>query len=253
MPIIDPVTYCPVVPTAEASLEIRLPFGLPSIQATAALDASIQTRCKSLELVFGQINASLAAILPIIQLAGCLVKIMKALEAAKDIVSDPTKLTDALTDLQDCAALFINFSFNPNPVPICRLILDLLSACIKLLKCILALLTITVDTDTEIANLNGTLDVQLIAQAGCLTTENNALKLGLAKKLDTLQVLLLVMNAIIGAVPPLMAAMGGAYPLDANSLSLNVSSINSAITKLDLARDAVVTCAAAAKIPLADL
>lgn len=247
-----PVVFCPIVPTYADNLTIRMPFGLPPIFASASLDMKVNTKCQQLESLFGQLNVSMAAFLPIIKICACLLKIVEVLKAVPDVVSNPGKVTSKLSDLEDCIDLFIGYSFVV-PIPLCRFVLDLVTAMISLLLCISSLLVVTLDNDNEIASLNASADLQLNDMGACLQVENNALKASLEKKLKTVELVIFLVNALIAACPPLLVQMGTEYPINVGNTDLTPAFITSAINKLDKARDPLAACAGTPKKDLSEL
>lgn len=240
----DPFVSCklPIDVSLTARLEIRLPFIGNAIQASASLDLEVEDQCKQLSLLLPQVQASLAALYPIIKIADCVLKVISCVQDLLAIIgglpapdpADITKFVDDVGALSDCITFLAGVALPT--IPLCHLALDLVRACKVLLQCVKDLFTLTIGVDDRIVELNASLDVDLNIQAACLQTQNDRLKAALEQKLDTVQIVLTLLNTVIGLVPPLVSTLGAAYPITA-STSLDITALDNAIAALQDVED----------------
>lgn len=199
---------CSLFPGVEASISINLPFGLPKIPA-------VDLTCQGLSVTMGSLNASLAAFLPIIRIAECVLKVIDAVMSVPDAISSlsPSPVLDALEALVGCVDYFLALT-GLDPRPFIRMIRDICKLLLRLLACMRALLTVSLQQDEVIASLEATGDLDLALDLECLKAANRALKASIGGKLDGMKLIILLLNLIIGALPPVAAAMGENYPID---------------------------------------
>jgi len=207
----EPILFCGAYAKPIGG-KIPIPFGV---------DFDYNVECADFPIVIGNLQANLSALLPLIRIASCILKLIEVVKTLPDMIGpppDPTAFIQKLLELADCIVFFTGISGIP-PVEYCKLIYGLLTFTMQIVQCIVSLLQINIYSGATAEALKGDADVQLQEMGACLEVQNNALKLQLTAKLDGVQMLFVLINAIIGAIPPLLAAVGDAYPLDAQELS----------------------------------
>ncbi len=232
----DPVLFCNVYPDASASARVtlRLPFGMPELEA-------FDLTCEGLSIFTSDLTASLSAFFPVIKLSDCVLKVIAVLQAIPDAFppGNPSALIQKISELADCVILLGEFT-GLLPTPFCKFIYDLCNVYIKILNCIISLTQITVDNQQSIDVLNASGDVELQQMASCLETQNEALKLSLGVKFDSMKLVLVLLNAIVQALPPVAAIIG---PIDPGSNSFTPEAVLELLDVVTAVRDVAATCA----------
>ncbi len=231
----EPTSFCNIFPGIEGGLSISLPFGLPQISAP---DVS----CQGLSIMCSDLGASLTAFFPLIKIVACILKIIDVLEAIPDALGpppQPQKILSALAELAECIEYFLGITGSIIQ-PFCRFIRDLMNILLFLCQCLRSLFTVTLAQDAEIAVLQASADLDLAEFANCLIEQNDKLKLDLEGKLNTMQLLIDLINIFISALPPVKAAIG-TINLGANDFSPEgLATLEEVFTSI---RDIAAACA----------
>lgn len=230
------IIFCATYPVNCDAMSIAMPFGLPVLDVP-------DTTCLGAEDFLRGLNVQLGGFYPIIKLADCILRLIKVVQIIPECIKPPKirKLARAISALADCATLMADFS-GVNIVSYCRLVRDLTAFMICILQCIVHL-AIILQQQTEQANVwKGSPDAKLVFAGECAEQQNTKLLLTLHGKLNSVKLLLLILNTIIGAIPPLQAALGSAYPLGSPVDPTDVAALNSAIAALRTVHDVAAAC-----------
>jgi hypothetical protein len=215
----DPVEFCSALPgmvpnltpgelpsvQADVTVQVRMPFGLPTI---AAPDIS----CQGLSVVAGNLSASLTAVYPIIKLADSLNTVISAVQAIPGAIAGNVQpLTDALGKLPDIVTLLASFS-GAEPAIYVKFVYDLCGLLIKTLTCLSETLSISIERGQKLEALRASSDLKLQALSDCFEVQNEALTKTMEAQFNSMQAIIVLMNTIIKALPPVYAIVGDISP-----------------------------------------
>lgn len=249
----DPTDYCAPYADASVRVEIEFPWGLPKIEAGATMQLDeLEGVCKQLELLLAQLKMMLGFMYPLLRIIDCLKllvdvvkKIIETFDPANiaDIAANLAELATMIGDVDTkCVDLFAELTF-VIPTPFCKLIVDIMNALIALVDCVKAMATISIGLGDQITALNASADLNLQAQVPCLQAQKAKVDAAIEEKLNSVQVIIDVVNTLIGFVPPLQAALGAEYPITLGALSINIPALDNLRALLVTIRDLAQTCA----------
>jgi hypothetical protein len=191
------------LPTAQTDvlIQVRLPMGLPTVSAPSAT-------CEGLSILAGNLTATTAPMLPVINLAGGVLSVIDAIKAIPDAIGgNPIPLAEALDKLAGTVALLVEMT-GQNPITYVKFIYDLCGVIIKTLTCLQAQMTISIQNGQEVELLNAKADVQLQDVGSCLKVQNDALTATMKASFQSQQAIITLLNVIITALPPVQAITG---------------------------------------------
>ena len=204
--------------------------------------------CKQLEILLGQLKVTLGFFYPILRIIDCLKLLVDLINKIAEVLGDPPKLLELLDMLvaiqPKCIDLFAELTFVV-PTPFCKMVVDIAATLIALIECIEQMLTVSLGLGDRIAELDAQvdLDAALAFEKTCLEQQKAQLDTALLQKLESIESLVDILNILIGFVPPLVAAMGGAYPINLGSLSLSPAVLQDIKAALNVIKSAAETCA----------
>ncbi len=230
-----PVLFCNVYPPAVA-ISLELPFGMPKLEAP-------DVTCDGLVLFTGNITASLAAFYPIIKIVGCILKVVEAVKAVPDSILqlDPTLVIKKIAELADCISMFLDFT-GVNPIPYCKFIRDLTGIMIGILNCINQMMQVFSENAQAVTDMRASGDAELILLADCLEEQNNLLMAALTIKFSSMQLVVTLLNAILGALPPVQQVLGGPIAFDGTA-GLSQEVLDTLIDVLTVVNQIATICA----------
>lgn len=210
-----PVEFCstlpgmlPTIPPSvqvDVTVQIRMPFGLPTISAP-------DVTCQGLAITAGSLNASLTAVYPVIKLADSLNTIISAVQAVPTAIGgNPVPLAEALEKLPDIVTLMASFT-GADPTAYAKFIYDLCGLLIKTLNCISETLTLSIERGQKLEILRASADVKLQELSDCFEVQNEAMQKTMEANFNSMQAIIVLMNTIIKALPPVYAIVGDISP-----------------------------------------
>jgi hypothetical protein len=218
-------TY-PVVGTS-ASLRLSLPFGLPELTPP-------NLTCEGLFLQIGSLNATFSALMPLIKLAGCVLKIIELIKTVPEMVGPPPKpqkFFQKLAELDECITLISAFALILELPKLLKFLKQLLTNIIAVLNCIKELFQVTLANGEQIEILNASADAQLQEMGACLQVQNDALGLELQNKLDGMKLVLDLVNILL--------TLAGQPTISVGDSDFTPEVLDDTITLLTAARDAI--------------
>jgi len=192
----NPVDFCLKLESHKLN-SVTLPFGLPPIRYRSA--------CEDMFSDMQPINVQLNALLPILQLGDCIVKVMSfctnlPVNIAALIAFNAEPLKEAVKDLTDCAGLLIQFTPAGALLDLCKTIKDSIILINTYIECVLGLIVV-LETALEVeANAALSLDPGLLALVACLTLQNDEILAEVGVKLEAIGALLGIVNLLLGLV-----------------------------------------------------
>jgi len=221
-----PVVFCAAPPfSCPGPLQVRLPFGLPVFTAP-------DTSCEGIKDLLDNITVSLSGFMPILKLADCLLKAVTFITKLPGLISPP-KISDIARyaeEVAGCAELLSEFS-GQNYVAYCRVVKDILNVIICVLSCIREMLQLVAENDTAAASLAASPDLSLQEMGLCLQGQTVKLKLDISLKLNSVGIVILFINALLTALPPL-AAVAGTSSIDFSESDMTIEKLTTIITSL---------------------
>lgn len=213
MAVRSPLVFCASVPSC-LNLPLNLPFGLPILTFQDPC-------CKGIDLTLDQLNQLLAPLMPFLQLLDCVMKLVNIVMAIPDSLGPPPDVGKIVEIIGMVAQFFgvcvpLLLSFIPgNPIPFIKLVRDICNIIISVLQCLKRLLTVFIQIAADVLMLSTTTDPYLHNMGICLAQHNNSLGANIKDKLGGLLNIFVLINTLIGLIPPLAEVLeeAGYYPL----------------------------------------
>jgi hypothetical protein len=229
----DPLDFCADYPsfTVGGDASLHLPLNLPPV--------TFDGTCEGFNETMATLNAQLSFLFPIIRIVECVLKVIDAVKAIPDSLGpppDPTIIVERIADLVDCIGVFLQFTGYGAIPDFCKFFRDLMRFIITALDCLITMLTISIESGEEVNVLKESLDPDLVKMGNCLEAQNELLSAQINARFSGMKVIILLLNALLGALPE---------PLKAEKIEIDGGSIDISPAGLLALQDVIVVLEAA--------
>lgn len=214
-----PIIFCNEY-TDCSPIIIEPPFGLPSYTFNNPC-------CKGLDTLLADLNGLMGPLTPILKVLNCFLTLIEIVTAIPDILTklpspDALKKAAQLVDkvakfVTDCVPYLLSLPpvLPPAIIQFARFIRGIMQMLISILSCLKRAFTVLIQINLDIFQLNASNDDYLKQMGLCLDTQGQTAASGLRNILNALLSPFTLINALIGAIPPLadLLQQNNLYPI----------------------------------------